>query len=213
MGKAITELKTQAKHDNRVSVYLDGQYGFGLHRALAAPLQIGQELTQREIEQLKRSDQRESAYQRAVRSIARRPRSVRELQTAMRRQGLEPADVEQVVGRLEQAGLADDLEFARAWIENRMTFRPRGALALKSELSSKGISSRTIGRALQSFSEAEAARRAAAQGARRYQQLSPDDFRRRLSAYLSRRGFDYQTVSPLVRELAAERALESEEPK
>lgn len=156
---------------------------------------------------------REAAYRRAVQLIARRLRSERELEIGLERQGLEADDIEAVLGRLRETGLADDLAFARAWIENRMAFRPRGALALRSELRGKGVERAVIERALESFDEAEAASRAAEAGARKYQQLSPDDFRRRLSAYLSRRGFERHTISPLVAELAAQIETESEEPK
>lgn len=212
VGKAITALKPQARRDDRVNVYLDGEFGLGLQRELAAELRVGQQLSEDEIARLQAADQRAAAYRRAVQRIARRPRSERELAIGMQRQGLDAPDVELVIDRLREAGLADDLAFANAWIENRMAFRPRGALALRSELRGKGVEREVIEQALEGFSDAEAARRAADAGARKYQQLSPEKFRRRLSAYLSRRGFERHTISPLVHELAAEVGEESEEP-
>lgn len=210
MDRAITDLKPQIKRDDRVSVFLDGEFGFGLHRSVAEPLRLGQQLSAAEIEALKHADQRETAHRHAVRLIAQRPRSERELEIRLERQGLEPGDIQAVVQRLRDAGLADDLAFARAWIENRMAFRPRGVRALRSELRSKGVAGRVITRALEDFDESEAARRAGEQGARKYQHLSPEAYRRRLSAYLSRRGFEEHTISPLVRELAAQHEAESE---
>ena len=65
--------------------------------------------------------------------------------------------------------------------------------------------------ALEDFDEEEAARRAAHKGARRYKHLSPELFRRRLSAYLSRRGFTYQMVAPLVAQHLVGIESESEE--
>lgn len=212
VGKAITGLKQQVKRADRVSVYLDGEYGFGLHRSVAASLQVGQQLRPPEIEQLKRLDRIETAVQRAARLVAGRPRSEHELELRLKRQGYEPDEVEQAIERLRSGGLVDDLEFARAWVENRMDFRPRGTIALRSELRRKGVAREVIDQALEDFDEAEAARRAAVAGARKYQHLSPDDYRRRLSAYLSRRGFNYQTISPLLRELVSEMEQESEEP-
>jgi SOS response regulatory protein OraA/RecX len=91
-----------------------------------------------------------------------------------------------------------------------MEFRPRGAWALRSELSAKGVARETITIALQDYDEEEAAQRAAVEGARRYKHLSPDLFRRRLSAYLSRRGFAYQVVTPLVTQHLAGMEAESE---
>lgn len=211
MGKAITDLKPQVKRNDRVSVFLDGEFGFGLHRSVAEPLRIGQQLDAVEIEALQRADQRETAHKRAVRLIAQRPHSEHELEIRLERQGMQSTDIQAVLQRLRDSGLADDLAFARAWIENRMAFRPRGARALRSELRRKGVGSRVIERALKEFDEGEAARLAAEQGARKYLHLSPEMYRRRLSAYLSRRGFEQHTITPLVRELAAELEAESEE--
>ncbi len=213
MGRTITELKPQAKRDDRVNVFLDGEFGFGVQRSLAGSLEIGQQLSEAEIERLEEADTREVAYRRAARRVAQRPRSERELEIGLERQGLQPEDVELVIDRLREAGLADDLEFAQAWIENRMAFRPRGERALRSELRGKGVARRVIEQALDGFDEQQAAQDAAQAGARKYQHLSPEDYRRRLSAYLARRGFERHTISPLVRQLAAEIEAESEEPK
>jgi regulatory protein len=210
MSRQITGLKPQTNRRNRVNIYLDGKFGFGLHKALAYKLVVGQELNRERIDELKRLDQREAAYQRAANLIARRPRSEGELRRRLARLGLPEDEQTAVIGRLRKAGLANDLEFAQAWIENRMEFRPRAAYALRSELRSKGVSPELIDEALGDFDEDEAARRAAKAGARKYRNLSPDLFRRRLGAYLSRRGFTYQTVSPLIKGLVVEREQESE---
>ena len=43
-----------------------------------------------------------------------------------------------VIERLERAGLLDDRAFARFWVENRQTFRPRGTRALQRGDGAKG---------------------------------------------------------------------------
>jgi regulatory protein len=210
MSKRITGLEPQMKRKNRVNVYLNGEFGFGLHQAVAQTLAIGEELDRIQIERLKRLDEQEHAYRRAVGLIARRPRSEGELRRRLSRWDLDAGGQKAVIGRLRQEGLSDDLAFARAWIENRMEFRPRSAYALRAELRSKGVASETIHEALEDFDEDEAARRASEAGARKYRHLSPELFRKRLGAYLSRRGFNYQMSSPLIKQLAARMEQESE---
>jgi regulatory protein len=177
---------------------------------LAQELQPEEVLDEDRIQALLERDGEELAYEQAVRLISYRPRTERELRIRYAKKGLSGSIQDAALERLKQEGLVDDAEFAQAWIENRMEFRPRGAWALRSELSSKGVARDTIELALEDFNEEEAARRAAKEGARRYQQLSPDLFRRRLNAYLSRRGFTYQTVTPLVVLHLAELEAESE---
>ncbi|MFQ5923173.1 MAG: regulatory protein RecX [Anaerolineales bacterium] len=196
MTKIVTAKVPKAK--NRVQVYLDGQYGFSLSKKLAPEVRLDEALHEDRIQELIERDRREAAYEQALRLLSHRPRTERELRIRYAKTGLSEQVQNAAIERLKLEGLVDDAAFAQLWIENRMEFRPRGAWALRSELSLKGVARETIEDALQDFNEEEAARRAAVEGARRYKHLSPDLFRRRLSAYLSRRGFAYQIITPLV---------------
>jgi len=52
MTKKITALKVQKRNPNRVNIYLDGEYAFGLARITAAWLHVGQELGDEKIAEL-----------------------------------------------------------------------------------------------------------------------------------------------------------------
>jgi len=114
-----------------------------------------------------------------------------------------------VVERVTRAGLVDDGEFARDWVENRVQFKPRGARALHYELREKGIADSIIADALVDLDEEVAARQVAQAGARRMAHLEPRDFRRKLSAYMARRGFSYAAIAPLVDELLDAKSCEA----
>jgi len=115
------------------------------------------------------------------------------------------ADRQAVVERLRREGGLGDLAFCRAWIENRQDFRPRSTRALRFELKQKGVDPRVIEAALEGYDEGKAVEAAAQAGARKYASLPEDLFRRRLAGYLTRRGFDYPTILPLVARLWRER--------
>ena len=206
MTKTVTALVPRSK--NKVQIYLNGKYGFSLSKKLAREVDVDQALSEARIQELIELNRRDGAYEQALRLISYRPRSERELRIRFARKGLPEQTQDAAVQQLKTEGLIDDAAFARMWIENRMEFRPRGAWALRSELRGKGVSHDEIEMALEDFDEGEAARRAAQEGARRYMQLSPDLFRRRLSAYLSRRGFSYPIIAPLIEQHLTE--LESE---
>jgi regulatory protein len=193
-----------------VQVYLDGQSSFSLSRKLAREIHPDEALNEERIQELVERDGQEAAYDQAVRLISLRPRTERELRIRYMKKGLSDPIQDAAIERLKADGLVDDAAFAQAWIENRMEFRPRGTWALRSELSSKGVARETIEITLENFDEEQAAQRAAIEGARRYKHLSPKLFRRRLSAYLSRRGFSYQLVAPLVAQHLAGIEAESE---
>jgi regulatory protein len=68
-----------------------------------------------------------------------RPRSVEEVRRRLRHLGYRHDLVDGVVVRLVELGYLDDEAFARAWVESRDRAHPRGAGALRRELSLKGV--------------------------------------------------------------------------
>lgn len=75
MTATITALRFQKRNPERVNVYLDGSYAFGLPALIAASLRIGQSLGEDEIASLQGQDAAQRAYERALRFLASRPRS------------------------------------------------------------------------------------------------------------------------------------------
>jgi regulatory protein len=198
MGRKVTALKASSRRKGRIQVYLDDGYAFSLAGVLAARLRLGQELSEGEIETLKSDEAVEEAYHKALALISRRPRAESELRGRFRRSRLPSATQDAVIARLREAGLVDDVGFARAWVENRSVFRPRAARMLRFELRQKGVPRPAIDEALEGFDEDAAAVDAAARVTHRLSQLSELDFKDRLSKYLARRGFDHATISPVV---------------
>jgi regulatory protein len=187
-----------------VSVGIGGADVFTLAKPLAARLRLGQSLSDEEIAALQRLDAVEVAVLRALRLVAIRPRSERELRDYFGR-AKTPVDVQDgAVTRLRETGAVDDRAFARAWVENRQAFRPRSSLALKMELRRKGVSAETISDVLENVDEETAAYQAAQKAGRRLHGLDYEDFRRRLGGLLARRGFDYSIIRPVVERLWAE---------
>ena len=201
MASTITALRFQKRNKERVNVYLDGKFAFGLAAIEAAHLQVGQMLSDADIARLQKKDEIERAYERALNFLSYRPRSEAETRRNLREKNLDEDVIEVVIERLTRAGLLDDREFARYWVDNRVQFKPRGARALRQELWEKGVPDAIITEAIESVDEEDIARRVAEDGARRMAHLQPDDFCRKLNAYMARRGFSYAVIKPLVEEM------------
>ncbi|MEE8392585.1 MAG: RecX family transcriptional regulator [Anaerolineae bacterium] len=201
MAGKITALRFQKRNKDRVNVYIDDQFAFGLAAIEAVRLQVGQTLSDDGIARLQVRDKVERSYERALNFLSYRPRSETEVRRNLRKKDVEDEVAEVVVERLTRAGFLDDGEFARYWVENRLQFNPRGARALRHELRGKGVSNSVIADALADLDEEVAARQVAETGARRLNHLEPRDFRRKLGAYMARRGFSYAVIGPLVEEM------------
>lgn len=205
-SRKITALSVQKHNPNRVNVYLDGEFAFGLARIVAAWLQVGQELDESKIASLQAEDRREVAYQRALKFLGYRMRSSQELQRHLREHGVVEEVISSVLERLQGSGLVDDLHFARAWIENRNEYRPRSRRALVVELRQKGISEEVIEAVFDQADGADEdlAYQAACKQAHKLKDLEWPDFRRKLGGFLARRGFTYDIIAPVVDRVWAE---------
>ncbi len=197
----ITAIEPQKRNPQRVNIYLDGEFAFGLTRLVAAWLKVGDELTAEKIATLQEADTREQALQYALRLLGYRARTEAELRQRMQQRGWSEAIIEEALERLRQNGLLDDVDFAHAWVENRQTFRPRSARLLRQELRRKGLDEHVIQEALDEVEEEAAAYAAARPRAQRLRGLDSRSFRQKLIAYLTRRGFSYEIAKTVVRHL------------
>jgi regulatory protein len=202
MDQKITALKVQKRNPNRINVYLDGEYAFPVARIVGAWLQVGLELSEEKIAALREQDTKEVAFQRALKFLNYRPRSETEVRKKLNELGFDESVMDETLDRLRQNGLISDDRFAREWVENRSTFRPRSRRLLALELRQKGVADEIIQDALdETVDEDELAYQAAIRKARRWENLEWAEFRERLSAYLMRRGFSYGTISGLVNKI------------
>ncbi len=197
----ITAIEPQKRNPQRVNIYLDGEFAFGLTRLVAAWLKVGDDLSAEKIAALQEADAREQALQYALRLLSYRARTQAELRQRMQQHGWSEAIIEGTLERLRQNGLLDDADFAHAWVENRQTFRPRGARLLRQELRRKGLDEHIIQEALDEVDEEAAAYAAARPRAQRLRGLDARLFRQKLIAYLTRRGFSFEIADSVARNL------------
>ncbi len=194
MAGKITALEFQKKNPDRVNVFLDGKFAFGLPAIIAARLKPGQLLADAEIQALQAEGSIETAYDRTLNYLSYRPRSRAEVVRYLEKRDLPEGQIETVVERLERAGLLDDEAFARYWVENRERHRPKGLRALRYELWEKGIGNEIMDRVLVSVDVSDSAYRSAARKARQLAHLDEQSFTRKIVEYLARRGFDYEVA-------------------
>lgn len=201
MAGTITAIEVQKRNKERASIYLDGEFAFGVALIEAARLHKGQVLSDDEIAALKDQDTRDSAFDRAIRFLGYRPRSIHEVRQNLAQKKIEPPVIDSVIERLESLGYVDDLAFARYWVGNRDEFRPKGPLALRHELRQKGVPKNIIDRALEDVDFADAAYRAAEKQATRFKDLDRYSAKQKLYEFLARRGFTSGTIGDTLDQL------------
>jgi regulatory protein len=192
----VTRLERQKRNKNRVNVYLDGEFAFGLNEMDAAKLSTGQQLSPSEVATLRESDAISKAFDKAVNLLSYRPRSKEEIRRRLAKKDYSEHAIAVAIERLERMGYLDDRAFATFWIENRNRHKPRGKRALRYELRRKGISDRIIRELLDEMvDEKEGAYEAAQSRLRRMRGATEYEFKRKVGGFLQRRGFSYDAVN------------------
>lgn len=143
------------------------------------------------------------AHSAALRLIVYRPRTRKEMATRLG-QKFEPDVVDNVVALLTEQGYLDDASFASAWRTSRESNNPKSSWVVQRELETRGIEVSVANEAVQDMDDDENAYAAGAKAARRLAKLDPAVFRRRLWAYLNRRGFSSAVTRRTVERLLQE---------
>ena len=194
----VTRLEPQKKNPQRLNVYLDGEFAFGISRSAAPWLAEGNQLSQQKINDLQEKDQFEGAYQRAINFLSYRVRSEKEIRQNLTKHDVPENIIERVVDKLRGASLVNDWDFASQWVENRVQFKPRGKRALSSELFQKGIENEIIEDVLAELDEEELAYACARSRITKFTGMEEKAFQKKLSGLLTRRGFPYHVTKDVV---------------
>jgi regulatory protein len=204
--KKVTAIHT-GRRGKRIKVFLDGKFAFSLEAEVAVKqgLEVGQELSEGDIEALARADLSQRCLSAALHYLSYRLRSEAELKQRLHRRGFNGDNVEAVLAKLKEQGLVNDLAFAQFWKDNRESFRPRSQWLTRLELKQKGVAEDIIDQVVAEVDDEDSAYRAAVSRARSLPTADYHDFRRRLGGYLKRRGFGYGVISHTVERVWQER--------
>jgi regulatory protein len=208
-GGVISGISPHPRREGRFDVVVDGKRAavlsadavqrLGLHTGDAWTSELAARVSE-EAEAVR-------VFDRALAMLASRGRSVRELRLALL-QKREPAPlVDAAVARLLALGLLNDELFARQFVRSRMERAGFSTRRLQAELARRGVERAAIDAAIAEVREeeqidpAEMLERLASRKLRAMTKLDPPTRRRRLLAFLSRRGYDFDEIRALITRL------------
>ena len=209
----ITQITEHPRKAGRYVIDVDGkQFAVVTADALAATkARIGVVVDDRLAAHLNEANELTAAYDRALNLLAFRARSARELQRRLVQKGVTAERADRVIAKLREAGLIDDADFARQLARSKMSVGA-SRRRVHQELFKRGVAREVADEAVEQvveedgLSDAESIERIARKKWRTLDGLDEPMRRRRLFAFLARRGFDSDEVSRVVRQLAGEAA-------
>ncbi|MGB2693793.1 MAG: regulatory protein RecX [Dehalococcoidia bacterium] len=205
----VTAVERQ-RYRKRVGVFVDGELTLTLGAELAAERDVrpGRTITRSEIAALADAEAKRGALESALRLLAHRPRSEKELRDRLARKGFLGQPIDEAIVRLRELGYLNDAAFARFWIDTRQTMRPRSQRLLTSELRWRGIEQELAVEVTADISDDDAAYDAASRRLGSLRGLEYQRFRERLGGFLTRRGFGYEIARRTIERCWAELAGE-----
>ena len=197
----ITSIKQQ-KNKNRVNVYLDDKFGFGidLDNFVLLHLKVNQELTEEEIEKVVKKAEFQKTFDKLLRFAMVRPRSEKEIRDYFRRKKVHESMHEELFEKLKHFELIDDEKFAKWWIDQRANFKPKPKRILIQELRIKGIGKEIIDTVLSEevVDEEKMARELLEKRAYKWNSLDPKIAKQKKFQYLAGKGFSWETIEKVV---------------
>jgi regulatory protein len=197
----ITSIKQQKKKD-RVNVYLDNKFGFGidLDNFVLLNLRMDQELTDEEITEIIKKSEFQKTWEKLLRFAMTRPRSEKEVFAWFRKKEIHESIQPELVKKLKHFDLLDDEKFARWWVEQRQSFRPKPRRVLIQELRIKGIDKETVDKVLgdEVLDEVKMAKNILAKKEYKWKNLEPREVKQKKSVYLAGKGFNWDVIEKVI---------------
>ena len=197
----ITSIKKQ-KSFNRVNVYLDGKFGFGidLDSFVKLNLRVEQELTEAEVGQVVKKAGFQKTYEKILKYSTLRPRSKKELTDWLKRKKIHRSIYTKLFNRLKRLELIDDYKFAQWWVSQRIQFRGKSTLEITQELHQKGIDRNIIKKILgeSNINEDKIIVKLINKNKWRWSKYDKDLRKKKMRDYLMRRGFKWDAVKKFI---------------
>ncbi len=196
----ITQITIQEKNKERCNIFLDGEYSFSvsLELVLKYRLQVGTELSEKQIEEISFNEQKREALNKAIFYVSKTIKTRKQIKTYLYGKGYASSVVNFVVEKLQEYSYVNDVDYARQYIENCSNNQGRRLIEYK--LMSKGISKEDIELAFSNVSvpQNENAKHVAEKYLKN-KELTKENLAKAFR-YLISRGFSYEEVDYALKE-------------
>ena len=199
--QTVTQISEHPRKPGRYIVEVDGREFavVNLDAITETKTKIGVVIDDARAAQLREAGEVVATYDRALNLLALRARSSRELSRRLKEKGASAECIEQVITKLRDAGLVDDADFARQVARSKVS-GGASKRRVQQELFKRGVERDVADEAVSEVLADEnvdmvaVAERVARKRLPSLASADPQSRRRRLYAFLARRGHDSETI-------------------
>jgi regulatory protein len=202
----ITKISPQKRSENRRNIYLDGRFAFGCNVNVVAVFMLheGMVVDDTKIREIELGDVKQECFDRAMKFLQSRLHSRVELRRKLARKEWGDEIIDAALADLARLGYLNDERFAKVKALSAVEHKQHGRRRAFVDLMKAGVKADVARKALDDVytksSSEDLAREVARKAAKKLQKLEPMVARRRLIGMLQRRGFDYDSIRPVLDE-------------
>lgn len=146
----ISKIEPQKKNKRRSTIYINGNFAFGLSNEILLKFDLheGDSIDKDLIENVLLEQEKQKIRDRALRILRYRKRSIEELKTRLTKIGFDDGLVSGIIEELIEDNTLNDIDFAESFVADHTNLNPKGNIFISRELKRRGISPKTIDKAL-----------------------------------------------------------------
>lgn len=200
----ISKIESQRKK-NRYNIYVDEDFSLGVSDDVIVKynLYVGMEVDDDFIQDILVSEEENKVLNYALNLLSYRQRSEKELVTSMNRKDYNEQHIEKTITYLKDNNYINDLEFAKSFVYDKINLNKYGPERIKYDLIVKGVSRDIMDEVIviDRGDQINMAREIAYKKIWSYKNDDKRNIYRKMSSFLQRKGFSYDIISRVVREV------------
>lgn len=201
----ITRIESQKRNINRVNIYIDNKFAFGLTDEIRYKydLHTNKEIDEEFIEDILKAEEQRKVINNALNLISYRQRSIKEIRQNLTMKGYEDIYIEKAIEYCKGQNYLNDEDFADSFIKDKQNLNKYGSKRIKYELINKGVSKNVIEKVLQIDPEDEycTALELAKKRINSYNGQDRNSIYRKLGGFLQRKGYPFDIVKKVLDEV------------
>lgn len=207
MGE-ITKIAVQKKNKERYSIFIDGEYSFGVYENVLIKygLRKGMMIEDEFLEDVLKKEEQECANNYALRLLNFKMRTEKEIERKMKEKEYTDDIIEKTIKLLKDYKYLNDEDYARKFIRDSSNLKNMGQERIKRELYMKGIDPEITRREIEDIIDVDQEYEKAMEMAikKRNTTYKNDDknaLYRKLGGFLQRKGYSMDIVMKILKEI------------
>ncbi len=198
MGK-ITRLEVQARHKDRVNLYINDVFvtGLTLDTAVKNGLKIGKDVDEKFVVDMIFDSEKQSAFNKTANYMKSSIKTVKQIKEYLNKKGYDEAVINAVVEKLKEYKYLDDSQYVTAFVNTNKS--KYGVRKLREKLKQKGVADANLS-VLDDYEEDVDALKKVAEKYMSHKEKTPENYNK-LYRFLAMRGYNFDDINACVNEI------------